>query len=340
MDPNVRPRQAARLLVAVALTLVAGTVAFRQTLHEPWFQSLYRSAVTVTLTGLDSVPKSDSARMVSLVLVIAGVTLIAYAGAVIFESIAGGVLTGALAERRRERTIHHLHDHFIICGYGRVGQRVAEEFRAADVPFVVLDFHEDAVAAAREDRALLVEGDATHDDNLRKAGLERAQGLVAASDDDADNLYVVLSARSARPDLTIVARASGADAEKKLTLAGADRVVLPYTTAGQVMANLVLKPQVTAFLDVVTTATGPDLQLAEIEVRQTCAAAGRTIRELRIRHETGAIVIALRKADGSFDTTPEPDTPIEIGDVLIGVGSPDEIRALEDLFAAGEAVAG
>jgi voltage-gated potassium channel len=340
MAPNNRPRQVAILLTAVGVTLVVGTIAFRETLHEPWFQSFYRSVVTVTLTGLDSVPTNDSARIVSLVLVVAGVTLIAYAGAVIFESIAGGVLTGALAERRRERTIERLHDHFIICGYGRVGRRVGEEFRASNVPFVVVDFHEDAVAAAKEDAALLVEGDATHDENLRKAGLERAQGLVAASDDDADNLYIVLSARSAHPDLTIVARASGADAEKKLALAGADRVVLPYTTAGQVMANLVLKPQVTAFLDVVTTATGPDLQLAEIEVRRTCAAAGRTIRELRIRHETGAIVIALRKVDGSFDTTPEPDTPIEAGDVLIGVGSPDEIRALEDLFAAGETVAG
>ena len=340
MAPNTRPRQVALLLTAVGVTLLVGTIAFRETLHEPWFQSFYRSVVTVTLTGLDSVPTNDSARIVSLVLVVAGVTLIAYAGAAIFESIAGGVLTGALAERRRERTIERLHDHFIICGYGRVGRRVGEEFRASNVPFVVVDFHEDAVASAKEDSAVLVEGDATHDENLRKAGLERAQGLVAASDDDADNLYIVLSARSAHPDLTIVARASGADAEKKLALAGADRVVLPYTTAGQVMANLVLKPQVTAFLDAVTTATGPDLQLAEIEVRRTCAAAGRTIRELRIRHETGAIVIALRKADGSFDTTPEPDTPIEVGDVLIGVGSPDEIRALEDLFAAGETVAG
>jgi voltage-gated potassium channel len=340
MDQDVRPRQVARLAVAVAVVLGVGTIAFRETLHEPWFQSFYRSVVTVTLTGLDSIPTNDSARIVSLVLVVAGVTLIAYAGAVIFESIAGGVLTGALAERRKERTIEHLRDHFIICGYGRVGQRIGEEFRAADVPYVVLDFHEEAVAAAKESRALLVEGDATHDENLRKAGLSRAQGLVAASDSDADNLYVVLSARSERPDLTIVARASGADAERKLALAGADRVVLPYSTAGQMMANLVLKPQVTAFLDAVTTATGSDLQLAEIEVRRTCAAAGRTIRELRIRHETGAIVIALRKVDGSFDTTPEPDTPIEVGDVLIGVGSPDEIRALEDLFAAGETVAG
>jgi voltage-gated potassium channel len=340
MAPNARPRQVARLLVAVVLTLVVGTIAFRETLHEGWFQSFYRSVVTVTLTGLDSIPSNDSARIVSLVLVVAGVTLIAYAGAVIFESIAGGVLTGALAERRRERTIEQLHDHFIICGYGRVGRRVGEEFRAANVQYVVVDIHEEAVAAAEEDGVLLVHGDATHDENLRRAGLERAQGLVAASDSDADNLYVVLSARSERPDLTIVARASGTDAERKLVLAGADRVVLPYTTAGQVMANLVLKPQVTAFLDVVTTATGPDLQLAEIEVRQTCAVAGRTIRDLRIRHETGAIVIALRKADGSFDTTPEPDTPIEVGDVLIGVGSPDEIRALEDLFAPRETVAG
>jgi len=337
---HVRLRQLARLVLAVAMTLAVGTVAFHETIDESWFQSFYRSVVTVTLTGLDSVPASNGARIVSILLVVVGITIIAYAGAVIVEAVAGGVVTGALAERRRERAIHQLHDHFIICGYGRVGRRVAEEFRAASVPYLVLDYHEDAVEAARDDGVLLLEGDATRDENLRRAGLDRARGLVAASDSDADNLYVVLSARSARPDLTIVARASRADSERKLILAGADRVVLPYTTAGQVMANLVLKPQVTAFLDVVTTATGPDLQLAEIEVRDTCSAAGQTIRELRIRHETGAIVVALRKPDGSFDTTPEPDTPIEVGDVLIGVGSPDEIRALEDLFAPRETVAG
>jgi voltage-gated potassium channel len=337
---HIRLRQIARLLFAIALTLVAGTVAFHESTDEAWFQSFYRSVVTVTLTGLDSVPASNGARVISIVLVMVGITILAYAGAVIVEAVAGGVVTGALAERRRERAIQQLHDHFIICGYGRVGRRVAEEFRAAGVPYLVVDFHEDAVEAAGEDGALLLEGDATHDENLRRAGLDRARGLVAASDSDADNLYVVLSARSARPDLTIVARASRIDSERKLILAGADRVVLPYTTAGQVMANLVLKPQVTAFLDVVTTATGPDLQLAEIEVRETSTAAGRTIRDLRIRHRTGALVVSLRKADGSFDTTPEPDTPIEVGDVLIGVGSPDEIQRLDDLFAPRETVAG
>jgi voltage-gated potassium channel len=337
---NLRLRQIGRLLAAVVATLVVGAVGFRLILDETWLQSLYRAVVTTTLTGLDTVPRNDAARVLSMVLVLAGLTIIAYAGAVIVEAIAGGVLTGALAERRRERTIERLHDHFIICGYGRVGRRVADEFRSAGATYVVLDRSEEAVAAAEEHGDLLVLGDATDDDDLIRAGLERATGLVAASDSDADNLYITLSARAARPELTIVARASDEDAERKLRLAGADRVVLPYSTAGRVMANLVLKPQVTAFLDVVTTATGPDLQLAEIEVRRTCPAAGRTIRDLRIRHDTGAIVVALRKPDGSFDTTPEPDTPLEIGDVLIGVGSPEEIRRLEDLFAPREAVAG
>lgn len=340
MRQTIQHRQLLRVFLASVVTIVGGTVGFRIVLDESWLQSLYRSVVTATLTGLDTVPSNDSARLLSIVLVLAGLTIIAYAGAVIVETIAGGIFTGALAERRRQRTIERLRDHFIICGYGRVGQRVAEEFRASGVEYVVIDFHDEALARARERGELLVEGDATHESDLLRAGLETARGLVAASDSDADNLFISLSARSACPGLTIVARAADEAAERKLRLAGADRVVLPYSTAGRVMANLVLKPQVAAFLDVVTTATGPDLQLAEIEVRQTCPAAGRTIRDLRIRHETGAIVVALRKPDGTFDTTPEPDTPLDVGDVVIGVGKPDEIRLLEDLFAPRDAVAG
>ena len=262
-------------------------------------------------------------------------TIIAYAGAVIVESIAGGVITGALADRRKERKIEHLRDHIIICGYGRVGRRVAEEFRAAGVRYVVLDFKEDAVAAARELNDLLIEGDATEDDDLQRAGIERAAGIVVASDDDADNLYISLSARSVRQDIQIVARASDEDAERKLKLAGADRVVLPYTAAGRTMANLVLKPQVMSFLDAVTTAAGPDLHMAEIEVSETCPSAGKTIRDSRVRHDTGAIIIALRRKDGTFDTTPEPEAVIEPGDVIVGVGTSEELQRLEDLFAVG-----
>jgi voltage-gated potassium channel len=340
VQPSVRLRQIALLSCAVAATLAAGTIGFRLILDESWFQSFYRAVITATLTGLDSVPSNNAARALSILMVIAGLTIIAYAGAVIVESIAGGLLTGVLAERRREKAIHRMRDHYIICGYGRVGRRVAEEFRAAGVPYVVLDFSDQAKAAAAEHGDLLIEGRGTEDEDLLRAGLDHARGLVASADSDADNLYITLSARSVRPDLIIVARASDEDAEKKLRLAGADRVVLPYASAGRTIANLVLKPQVSAFLDVVMTATGPDLQLAEIEIDRTCPQAGRTIRDLRVRHETGAIIVALRKPDGTFDTTPEPDVRIEAGDVLIGVGSPDEIRRLEDLFATGGAVAG
>lgn len=340
MQAVVRLRQILLVVAAFALALLVGTLGFHRLLGDAWGRAFYRAVVTTTLAGIDTAPTGNGALALSVLLILAGLGIIAYAGAVIVEAIAGGVLTGAMAERRRERAIEHLSDHYIICGYGRVGRRVAEDLRASGVPYVVLDHSPDAVAAAEERGDLFVLGDGTDDPDLRRAGLDRARGLVAASDSDVANLYIVLSARASRPELTIVARASDVDAERKLLLAGADRVVLPYTTAGQVMANLVLRPQVTAFLDTVTTATGPDLQLAEIEVRETCPAAGRTIRDLRVRHQTGAMIIALRKRDGSFDTTPEPDATIEVGDVLIGVGAPGEIRALEDLFAPREPVAG
>jgi len=325
-----------RLLVLTFLLLVGGTIGFHFAISsESWFQSFYRAGVTSTLTGLDTVPANNWARGLSIVMVLGGLTLIAYAGAVIVEAIAGGVISGALAERRKERTIERMRDHFIICGYGRVGRRVAEEFRAAGVPYVVLDFSAEALAAAREHEDLVIEGNATEDEDLFRAGIDRAQGIVVASDDDADNIYIALSARNARKDIQIVARASDGDAERKLRLAGADRVVQPYTAAGRTMANLVLKPQVTAFLDTVTTATGPDLHMAEIEVHPTCSNAGRSIRDLHVRRETGAIIVALRKRDGTFDTTPEPEAKIEPGDVIVGVGTTDELQRLEDLFAVG-----
>jgi voltage-gated potassium channel len=338
----IGPLSARRVAYAVAALVAlvgAGTVAFHESLDETWMQAVYRTMVTVSLAGLDTVPRNDTARLVSIVLVVAGLTIFAYVAAVLVEGIAGGVLTGALAERRRRRRIEGLRDHYIICGYGRVGRRVAAEFRDAGEPYVVLDFSSAAVAAAREAGDLYVEGTGTEDEDLRAAGLDRARGLVASSDSDADNLYITLSARSARPDLLIVARASDEDAAKKLLLAGADRVVQPYSTAGREMAKLVLRPQVAAFLDIVATSGGPELLFEEIEVKESCRAAGKTIRDLRIRESTGAMIVALRKRDGTFDTTPAPEATLDVGDVMIAAGTPEELRRLEELFAPSEAVA-
>ena len=339
MPDTFSARRVAYAVAALLAVVAGGTIAFHESLDETWLQAIYRTAVTISLAGLDTVPRNDSARVVSIILVLAGLTIFAYIATILVEGIARGVFTGALAERRRQRTIERVSDHYIVCGCGRVGRRVAAELREEGVPFVVLDFSDEALEAAREANDLFVDGSGTEDEDLLEAGLERATGLVASSDSDSDNLYITLSARAARPDLLIVARASDEDAAKKLQLAGADRVVQPYSTAGKEMAKLVLRPQVAAFLDIVSTSGGPELLFEEIEVKETCPQAGKTIRELRIRAETGAMIVALRKKDGTFDTTPTPEATLDAGDVMIAAGTPEELRRLEELFAPTEAVA-
>ena len=233
-------------------------------------------------------------------------------------------------------TIEAMHNHFIICGYGRVGRRAGREFRESGVPYVIVDFHEDALGAARKNDDVLIEGSGTEDGNLIAAGIERARGLVASADSDVDNLYITLSARATRPELLIVARASDDDAAKKLRMAGADRIVQPYSTAGREMARLVLKPQVAAYLDAASTEGTAAVQFEEIVVTPGCRHLGKTIAELRVRDKTGAKIIAVRKADGSFDSMPSPTLPLEEGDIIIGVGNAVELQALEELFTPNE----
>jgi voltage-gated potassium channel len=333
-----------RRLGSAILTLVAvlagGTLGFHQIMGEGWISAFYRSVVTVSLTGLDSKPPTHTAEIFTIGLLIAGVAIFAYVAGAIVEVIARGVLGGAWAQRRRKRMIERMRDHYIICGYGRVGHRIAEELEEAAVPYVILDFNPEVLALARAEGVPWVEGRGTEDADLDEAGLNRARGILAASDSDPDNLYIVLSARAARPDITIVARASDPEAEKKIRLAGADRVVQPYSSAGIEMAKLALKPQVAAFLDIVSSHGGPDMRFEEIEMTATCPQAGRTIREVRVRSLTGALIVALRKEDGSFDTTPDPDASLDVGDILIAVGTASELRRLEELLAPKEAFAG
>jgi voltage-gated potassium channel len=320
--------------------LGAGTLAFALVLDESGLEAFYRATVTISLTGIDTKPESVGGELVTVVLILAGMAIYGYLASALVELIAHGVLTGAIGERRRRRMIEALSEHYIICGYGRVGRQVAAEFGDAGARFVVLDVNPEVLEIAREQGVPYVEGSGTRDEDLEAAGLERARGLVASADSDVDNLYITVSARSARPDLLIVARASTEDAASKMLRAGADRVVQPYASAGQEMATLILKPQVSAFLDIVSRHGGPDLRFEEIEITEACPQAGRTIRDTRVRHETGALIVALRKADGTFDTTPNPDAELNLGDVLIAVGTEQELRALEELFAPQEALAG
>jgi voltage-gated potassium channel len=325
--------------IAFIAVLVVGTFGFQAIIGEGWVASFYRAVVTTTLTGLDTQPEGSGAQFFTIVLLLGGVAIFLYLAGAIVDLIAHGAISEAYAERKLRRSIDDLQDHAIICGFGRVGRRVASEFKATKTPFVVLDHNPDALEAAREFGALVIEGDGTNDDDLRSAGVERASALVASADSDESNLFITLSARQMRADLTIVARASVDSTARKLVLAGANHVVQPYTTAGLQMANVVLKPQVAAFLDIVTTAGGdiPDLRFEEIVVTRNCEPRGRSIRDLRLRQATGALVVAIRKRDGTFDVTPNSDVVFEEGDVLVGVGTSEELARLEQLFAPREA---
>ena len=326
-------------LGAFFVALGLGTLAFWAVLREDAFSSFYRATVTISLTGIDTKPHTHGGQVVTILVILAGMAIYGYLASAIVELIAHGVLSGVLTERRRTRVIRGLRDHYIICGYGRVGRRVGNEFREAGVQYIVLDFTPESKHFAEQDRIPYVEGTGTRDEDLDSVGLDHAKGLVASSDSDVDNLYIVVSARAARADLFIVARASTEDAARKMWRAGADRVVQPYSAAGQEMAKLVLRPDVAAFLDIVTSAGGPDLQMEEIEITERCENAGKTIRDLHIGRVTGALVVAVRKADGTFDTTPGADALIELGDVLIAVGTAAELRALEEMFKPRETVA-
>lgn len=322
---------------AFAALCVVGTIGFALISGESPFDAFYRTVITVYTAGLVAAPETVAAKAFTIVLVVWGVAIFLYVFGLIIELTVSGTVGGVWEARRLARRVEQLTDHVIVCGYGRVGRRAVLELREVGVPFVVLDHSEEAIAYARSHGDAYIQGRGTQDDDLQRAGLLRARGLIASSDSDVDNLYITLSARALRGDLFIVARASTRDARTKLELAGADRVVQPYATAGLNMANLVLKPQVSEFLDIVSTAGGPmpELRFEEIVVDEHCEPCGRSIGELQIRRETGALIIALRKADGRFDPTPDPSALLEAGDVLIGVGTTDEMGRLEALFAPG-----
>jgi voltage-gated potassium channel len=332
-------REVAILLIAVAAVFIGGTLGFMSLLDESWHAALYRTIVTASLTGLDTTPHGFRAELLTVAIILSGVAIFGYFAAQIFDSVAHRVLGGAWREKKRRKMIDQIRDHIIVCGYGRVGRRAGDELRLAGVPYVVLDISATALEHAREHDDLLVEGSGNEDEDLVRAGIDRARGIIVASDDDGNNLYITLSVKARRPDLTVIARASNEEAERKIKLAGADRVVTPYTTAGRVMAQLMIRPQVSSFVNAMTTSEAPDLNWEEIEVTSTSRAAGQTIGALDVLSQTGANIVAVRKQGGELEMRPSKDTVLEESDVIVGLGSPEEIRKLEALFEPRGSVA-
>jgi voltage-gated potassium channel len=321
------------ITLALAAVMLVGMAGFHVIEGWPWFDGFYMVLTTLTTIGYQEVhPLSPAGRVFNVFVIVAGVSLAFLAIGALTQALLEFELRSFFGRRKMERSIGRLTDHYIICGAGRVGRSAARELARRPVPFVIVEQNE-AKAARCSEQWLLLVGDATQEQTLRQAQIERARGLVAATTTDATNLYIVLTARGLNPNLKIIARASEEDAEKHLRTAGADSIVSPYLFAGHRIAQTFLRPHVVSFLDTATTHLGMDLEIGEIVVGRNSKFAGKTVESSRIRQDRGVIILAIKRAE-KMHFNPSPDDAIESGDCLIAMGEPSQLRRLEELAAA------
>lgn len=320
------------ILVAIGATLLIGTVGFSIIGGYHPFDAFYVTLTTMTTVGYgDSF--SRAGRIFNVFLIIIGVTTIFIAMGAMTQTIIELEFGDAIAKRRSQRMIDKLKDHFIICGYGRVGRGAAAELHRAGVPFVVVDINPERVEPAMLAGMLAVAGDSTRDETLRQVGVDRARGLVAALATDADNLFVLLSAKGLNPKIYVAARAAEEGAEEKMRRAGADAVFAPYSITGHRLAQSLLRPHVVQFLDFTTNDIGMDVSIEQVRVSGASEMVSKTIREMQLRRNVGVIVMAIRRADGRMLFNPPADTAVEGGDFLIVMGRQDDLATLETLLA-------
>jgi voltage-gated potassium channel len=334
-----RQRLRPRASLAYSLAALAGVAAFGTagfTLVEGWslLDSLYMTVMTVTTVGYGPpLPLSTAGRNFSILFMVVGVGTAGYLLSTAVQSLVRSEILAAYGERRRQREMSKLHDHYIICGAGRVGRRIVGELRRAGVPFVVVESNALLAAELNLPDAQVLIRDATLDETLVEAGVERAAGLASCLSDDADNLYVVLTARTLNPGLRIVSRAVEESAEPKLVRAGANRVIAPTIIGSHRMAQALLKPAVADFMDSIT-AESLDLAFEQVEVAHGSGLEGRKLKDTDIRSRLDVVVAAIRRQGGEMIFNPSGETRIHAGDMLIGIGRAESMAELTLLSRA------
>ena len=319
---------------AVLATLLIGTVGFVVIEGYPPFDAFYMTLTTMTTVGYTEVhPLSQVGRIFNSVLILFGVTTLFLAIGAMTQTIIELELDEYFQKRRMKRMIDKLEYHFIVCGYGRVGRGAAYELQRAGVPSVVVDRNPERVERAMKAGMLAVVADSTRDETLQEVRVAKAKGLIAALATDADNLFVILSAKSLNPALLVATRAVEEEAERKLRNAGADAVFTPYTITGYRLSQALLRPHVYQFLDFTSKNLGLDVDIEQVHVTEGSEFASRSLKETQIRRDLGVIVLAIRKASGEMLFNPPADAEIAAGDYLIVMGEPDNLRTLERLVA-------
>ena len=318
------PGLAVALLV---LVIVGGTLGYHWIEGWSLWKSFYVTVGAITTVQLPEL--SPRAQPFTVVLLFAGISVALYSFTLLATIVVEGGLPKRLQRRRYRRMLETIKDHFIICGYGRIGSIIARQFRQQQVPFVVIERDPERLHIAMDDGAVAVEADASREDVLQRVGIARARGLIAAVGTDAENVYAVLSARVLRPDLFIVSRAETEDATQKLRRAGADRVISPYQIGAIQMAQTALRPAVVDFVELATNSNNIELAMEEIPISATSALANQTILKSNLRNRYGVIVVGIQHEDRRMQFNPEPDSEIHPGDKLVVLGPPDSLKKLE-----------
>lgn len=319
-------------LAALASVVAFGTIGFH--FIEGWspLDSLYMTVMTVTTVGYGPpLPLTDAGRNFSIIFMIVGVGTTGYLLSSAVQALVRSEILATYGERRRQREMSKINEHFIICGAGRVGSRIVLEMTRAHLPFVVVESDAQLASEMGLPDAQLLVRDATLDETLIEAGIERARGLASCLSDDASNLYVVLTARTLNPKLHIVARAVEEAAEPKLIRAGANRVVAPTIIGSHRMAQALMKPAVADFMDSIAAET-LDLAFEQVDVEANSALAGRKLRDTTIRSELDIVLVAVRRASGGeMIFNPSGDTLVKAGDLLVGIGRAEALAELSAL---------
>lgn len=332
---NIRKRLMRFIGVMVAIT-TGGTIGYMVLEGWPFIDSLYMTVITLSTVGFREVaPLSVGGRLFTIALIVAGVSNAGYLVSAIGEYVVSGELRGVLRSQRMLKKIERLEGHYIVCGFGRVGRQVVEDLDERGQRWVIVESDEEVVDRLPEE-TLYVSGDASEDAVLRQAGIERASGLVAATGDDATNVFITLTARALRSDLVIVTRVTRPGAEPKAVNAGATHVISPYTIAGRRIATQLLYPSITDFLDAVVRSHGVELGMEEVRVAEEGELAGRTMAEAQIRSRTGVNVVAVwRPGQTRPVTAPPMELRFRAGDTLVGLGTPDQLGHLLELAGDG-----
>lgn len=324
--------------LALGTIVVGGTAGYMVLEGWGFLDALYMTMITISTVGYGEVNELDtSGRLWSIALIITGASVLVYATSSFVELVLEGTIRGYFARRRMEGAIDRLNGHYILCGYGRVGRKIAQEFANEDVEFVVIDQEESEVERCLEEGYLALRGNASDNAVLEAAGIKRAKGLVAAVDSDADNLFVTFSARRINPELRIVARANSEESAAKLTQAGADRSLSPYAVEGRRLAAFAIQPEIIDFLDIVAhSKRGLKLSLEEIEVPADSPLGSSTSGRIKDAEQTGAKIVAVLDENSNLDTAPSLNDEILPGTTLIVLGTGEQVTRLDRFIRSGE----